>query len=158
MRSNSSETRRIDLSAGSLQGRLLRDVLDQRGRRVTVTVTSTSMEPMLRAGDRIVVEGVAPSELRYGDIVVFDSPLCGLVVHRLMWQVPPRGEPRAVFTKGDALAFCDRPIAVAGVVGRVVEVERGRKRRMMSPSRRCVGWIAAAVTWGWRRGLERIAR
>lgn len=113
---------------------------------------------MLRSGDRIVVEGVAPSDLRYGDIVVFESPLSGLVVHRLMWQVPPRGVPRAVFTKGDALAFCDRPIAVSDVVGRVVEIERGRRRRKMSPSRRCAGWIAAAVTWGLRRDLGRIAR
>jgi signal peptidase I len=115
------------------------------------------MEPMLRQGDRITIEGTDPSKLRRGDIVVYESPLAGLVVHRLMWKVPPLGIPRVAFTKGDALLFLDRPFAIQEVLGRVVEVERGegvdRSRRSVAGWRSCAKWLATAAAWGWRNGV-----
>jgi hypothetical protein len=153
-----SESIRFGLDRGVVRGEILKDALLHKGKRVVVTVASGSMEPALREGDRIVVEGAAPSDLRWGDIVVFESPLAGLVVHRLMWQVPPFGEPRAVFTKGDALKYCDRPFSVQGILGRVVEIQSGKKRRLISRRSGYARWAAAALSWGWRRSFARIAR
>lgn len=101
----------------------------------------------------MTIEAIDPSSLRRGDIVVFESPLAGLVVHRLMWKVPPLGAPRAVFTKGDALEHFDRPTAVTEVLGRVVEVERGRTRTRIGGVAARLRWLAAAAAWGWKRGF-----
>jgi len=140
---------------------LLRETLTQGGKRAVITVASNSMEPVLREGDRITIEGADPSRLRRGDIVVYESPLAGLVVHRLMWKVPPFGEPRVVFTKGDALPYLDRPVAVRGLLGRVVEIESGgarSRRRRLSGAAGYTRWIAAAAHWGWKQGMARIGR
>lgn len=85
--------------------------------------------------------------------MVFESPLSGLVVHRLIWMVPPVGEPRALYTKGDALSYLDRPIAAGNCLGRVVEVERGGTRRRVRRTGACMGWLSAAAGWTARRVL-----
>lgn len=139
---------------------LLRQSLFEGGHRAVVTVASSSMEPALHAGDRLTIERIGSSRLRGGDIVVYESPLAGLVVHRLMWKVPPVGIPRVAFTKGDALLYLDRPFPVEEIVGRVVAVESSRP----PGSTRAVGrwqgylkWLGAAASWGWRRGMRRWA-
>jgi len=133
---------------------LLRETLLGGGRQAVVTVASSSMEPVLKQGDRITIEGTDPSRLRRGDIVVYESPLAGLVVHRLMWKVPPLGTPRVAFTKGDALLSLDRPFAIQEVLGRVIGLERGagadRFHRSVIGWRGYVKWFAAAAAWGWR--------
>ena len=94
--------------------------------------------------------------------MVYENPLAGLVVHRLMWRVPPVGAPRVAFTKGDALLYLDRPFAIGDVLGRVVEVAGSRGSREFG---RKVGgftgltsWLGAAVAMTWRRGLMGVAR
>lgn len=116
------------------------------------------MEPALREGDRVVVESAAPSDLRRGDVVLFESPVAGLVVHRLVWKVPAFGEPRALFTKGDASEFCDRPVAAGGILGRVVAVAEGSRRRRLTRPAGYARWAAAVLSWGVRLGLRRIGR
>lgn len=138
---------------GPETARLLREALVQEGRRAVVTVSSGSMEPTLRAGDRVTVDATRPSRLRRGDIVVFESPLDGLVVHRLIWTVPMIGEPRALYTKGDALSYLDRPIAAASCVGRVVAIERGGTRRRLRRTAGFISWMKAAAVWTARRIL-----
>lgn len=141
---------------------LLRETLLEGGRRAVVTVTSSSMEPTLRQGDRITIEGTDPSRLRRGDIVVYESPLAGLVVHRLMWRVPPFGAPRVAFTKGDALLYLDRPFAIQEVLGRVVGVERAsmpaRRPRRVDGLASYMRWLGAAAAWGWRSGIVGVGR
>ena len=132
---------------------LLREALLRGGRRAVVTVSSSSMEPTLRAGDRITIDATTPDRLRRGDIVVFESPLAGLVVHRLLWMIPPTGEPRVLYTKGDALPHLDRPVAAGGCLGRVVEVERGKTRRRVRGAEARVMWLTAAAGWTLKRVL-----
>jgi signal peptidase S26 family len=147
---------------GQAVAALLRETLLTGGSRAVATVTSTSMEPTLRQGDRITIEGTEPSRLRRGDIVVYESPLAGLVVHRLMWRVPPIGIPRVAFTKGDALLYLDRPFAVRGILGRVVGIERvdgsHRSRRKLSGWTGYANWLRAAVAWGWRSSMAGMGR
>lgn len=152
-----SETTRI-AQEGPQTGALLREALLRGGRRAVVTVSSTSMEPTLRAGDRITIDATHPTRLRRGDIIVFDSPLAGLVVHRLMWMVPPLGEPRVLYTKGDALPYLDRPVAARGCLGRVIEVERGSRKRRIRRAGTCIDWIGAATGWTARRVLAGMRR
>lgn len=137
---------------------ILRESLTREGRRAVLTVSSGSMEPSLLEGDRVTIERAEPADLRHGDIVVFESPLAGLVVHRVVWFVPPFGGPRAVYTKGDALAYLDSPMAAEAIVGKVVEVEGRRGRRRIGRIEARARWAAAAASWVFRRGLARFGR
>jgi len=111
------------------------------------------MEPTLRAGDRLTIDGTNPTRLCRGDIVVFSSPVAGLVVHRLLWQIPPFGEPRVLYTKGDALPHFDRPVAASRCLGRVVEICRGGDRRRVRRAGTYIEWLGAATGWTLRRVL-----
>lgn len=137
---------------------LLREALLHRGRRVVVTVSSCSMEPTLHPGDRVTIERVEPSSLRCGDIVLYESPLAGLVVHRLIWMVPPLATPRSIYTKGDALAYLDRPCPVEGVLGRAVEIQAGERRRKVRRTTAYIKWVASAARWCLGRGAAGTGR
>ncbi|MDD1748081.1 MAG: signal peptidase I [Methanomassiliicoccales archaeon] len=83
------------------------------------TVLSGSMNPTLETGDMVVVTSVEPSELKVGDIIVFNSPIAsGLVCHRI---IDVKQDSELVFqTKGDNNEDPD-PYLVpsANVVGKV---------------------------------------
>ena len=149
-----SESTEIGRAEGPEVAAALRQTLRQVGRRAVVTVTSSSMEPTLRAGDRVTIEGIDPSLLRCGDVVVFESPIAGLIVHRLVWAVPPVGGPQALYTKGDALPHLDRPFAARSVIGRVVAIERDGGRRTLGRAASRARWVAIAASWVLRRGLR----
>ncbi len=100
----------------------------------------------------MTVERVEPSGLRCGDIVLYESPLAGLVVHRLIWMVPLLATPRSIYTKGDALAHLDRPHPVDGVLGRVVEIQAGERRRKVRRTTAFIKWVATAARWCLGRG------
>jgi len=55
----------------------------REGRRVAVTLKGTSLEPLLTAGDVVILEAANPRLLRPGDLVMFDGGE-GLTAHRLL--------------------------------------------------------------------------
>ncbi|MEU8520623.1 signal peptidase I [Streptomyces sp. NBC_01216] len=61
------------------------------------TVPTDSMTPTVNVGDRVLAQRVDGSEVRRGDIVVFDDPL---------WSTGPMIK-RVVGTGGDEIACCD---------------------------------------------------
>jgi hypothetical protein len=79
-----------------------------------------SMEPMIREGDRLLVRGVEPEQLRAGDIVAFGRPL---TCHRLVAVLQRDGEPYGL-EQGDAQAT-GTAIPLRLVIGRVEAIERG---------------------------------
>lgn len=86
-------------------------------------VERRSMEPTLRPGDLLNLEKVTPSQLRIGDIVVYERQGV-LVVHRLLavgynW----------LLSKGDALKAADAPVPVHALRGRVVGIPGSWLRR-----------------------------
>ena len=94
-------------------------------------VAGKSMAPLLRPGDEIWVEQVAPAALVCGDIVVMWRE-GGLLTHRLL---AVHGSD--CYTKGDS---CRRMDPVAGtemIVGKVVAAQRGSKHIDF----RCQRWI-----------------
>jgi uncharacterized protein len=86
-----------------------------------------SMEPMIREGDRLLVRGVEPGQLRAGDIVAFGRPL---TCHRLVAVLHRNGEPYGV-EQGDAHAT-GTAIPLRLVVGRVEAIERGAHQILLT--------------------------
>lgn len=118
------------------------------GRTAWLEATGGSMDPLIPAGSRLLVEFGATPE-RIGEVIVFRRP-SGAVAHRLVGR---RGTgDRLVFVaKGDAEALADpalQPQAVLGVV-REVRVPDGRPRQAALARRR--GALLARVSrWSGR--------
>lgn len=83
-------------------------------------VLSGSMEPAISTGDIVVVEKIAPTEARIGDVVSFRSPdVPGkIITHRVVDVRAARDELRFL-TKGDANNATEQwSIARTGTIGR----------------------------------------
>lgn len=98
-------------AVAQLVAELLRD-----GRRVSLAVGGVSMAPLMRAGDRVVLEPV--DRVGRGDVV---ARLAGdrLLIHRVVAVVA--GTP---LTRGDSATEPDPPLGDAELLGRVCRVER----------------------------------
>lgn len=83
-------------------------------------VCGVSMSPLLRPGDRVLVD--LARAWACGDVVVVGAHR-RLVVHRI---VAVAGDGACVITKGDAVSHCDRPVNSAAIVGVVIRVRRRR--------------------------------
>ncbi|HUS79059.1 MAG TPA: signal peptidase I [Patescibacteria group bacterium] len=101
-----------------------------------VVVMSGSMEPSLRPGDLLVVEGYRSRGPDVGDVVVYRSRRYRrVIVHRVVSVDESRGDV-TLFTKGDAVEYADRePVEMGDVLGSV----RWR-----------VGWLGFPSYFLWR--------
>ena len=81
------------------------------------TVESNSMVPAFARGDLLVVGALADGDPEVGQVVVYQDPTIGLVVHRV---VAVDGE--LVTTQGDANNTADVPFDRSLIVGRVLAV------------------------------------
>ncbi len=83
------------------------------------------MNPTLKAGDGLIVIPFTERPVKRGDVVVFRSPLDDKqVVHRVI-HVSPQG----IKTRGDNNRLDDPYLLQpADIIGRVVEIHRGRCR------------------------------
>jgi signal peptidase I len=97
------------------------DLLTGRQGRIRLAVSGRSMVPLMREGDRVVVQ-LAPERVRTGDIVVVRGAQ-GLVVHRVVRKLDQAGGV-TYLTKGDAAFHFDPPVAAPNVLGQVVALER----------------------------------
>lgn len=126
-----------DSPVGQLPDAVLEALCDEllaRGGRVWRYVTSDSMAPMLRAGDRILIEPCA-GRIRWGDVIVFRSA-AGSIVHRVIGV--RRGRAPLLIEKGDANPFAGT-VSPAAVVGRVCRRDReGRSVDMVHGSGRLI--------------------
>ena len=89
--------------------------------RTTLIIGGGSMEPSIRMGTAVIVEPVAPSAIRVGDVVSLRTgpDLQAIFTHRVTRIVERDGIPW-VETKGDANATADPSItSSAHVIGRV---------------------------------------
>lgn len=118
------------------------------GGTLRIIVSGASMAPLLRPGDLIEVEALAPEALRPGTIlVVQDSG--GLLTHRLA-----RAQAGTLILWGDALPTHDPPLPVGALLGHVVARERSGHRLALR------GWPweqigRGMVTPPWRRIARR---
>jgi signal peptidase len=88
--------------------------------RTTYVVGGPSMEPALHQGSAIVVEPVAPADLRIGDIVTIRvGPERATFTHRIV-RIVERPDGRWLETRGDSNAAPDPVLVpVSAVIGRV---------------------------------------
>lgn len=118
--------------------------------------TGTSMSPLVRDGDLLLVRPAEAGMPGVGDLVlctVGGAPPEQVVVHRVIRR--ERGRDGWRFTvQGDALSRPEGPIPETLLFGRVVTVERdGSQLDMDRPALRMLGWFAALRSrWDLGRG------
>jgi signal peptidase I len=95
---------------------MLRDSLRQ-GQSPRLTVSSNSMAPLLRQGDQITLEAVAPDKLVIGDIITVGS-MSEVMTHRF-WGMTDESGQRCLLTRGDRPLVFDKPWPVEALIGRV---------------------------------------
>lgn len=88
------------------------------GKIVRFEAGGDSMYPLIRSGDRLLVEPVAPRALRRGDVVLARLDR-GLTAHRIV-----RIDGDTITTRGDNCGVDDPPFTRAQLLGRVRAVER----------------------------------
>ncbi|MGD8374967.1 MAG: S24/S26 family peptidase [Acidobacteriota bacterium] len=115
---------------------LVGEALLQRG-MVRFEVTSSSMEPGIRVGDRVEVRARPPG---IGEVALYRDPVLGHVVHRVLWRWPLVGTLRWAYTKGDAIPHRDRRIGGDQLLGTVVRVLRTGARPR---ARRWGAWMVS---------------
>jgi signal peptidase I len=94
-----------------------------------ITYTGPSMNPTLKAGDRLEVIPYESRKIRPGDVIVFLSPENGTKITHRVVSIGPDG----VKTQGDRNISAD-PWALSPdrILGRVIYVQKGtRKRRIL---------------------------
>ncbi len=122
------------LPGGSLAG-LMAEVLG-KGVPFRFEARGESMHPAVRDGDILTVAPLGGRPLRPGDIVAFVHPGTGGVrVHRVVAL-----EDGGFVLKGDNALGADPRVGPAGILGRVVGLERDGRPRRLEPSP-----LAAAV-------------
>lgn len=104
-------------------GGMLRDNL-AKGQHPRLTVTSSSMAPLFRTGDQVILEAIQPEQLQAGDIVTLVDPH-SLLTHRI-WAI----HDNALLTRGDHALVFDTLWPANAVLGRVMG--RVSKQRTLS--------------------------
>ena len=97
--------------------------LHHQKQKLWLPVLSGSMLPLLRIGDRVLVESVSPENIKFGDIIVFKH-LDKLVVHRVIKKYDDGS--RSFLQKGDNASIAEIVIS-ENIIGRVTSVQRGTK-------------------------------
>ena len=101
-----------ELSAGMLQS----------GRSVRFRARGSSMAPLVRDGDNLLVEPVEVASLRLGDILLCSVQSDRVIVHRV---VKRHGAGGKFLVQGDRVRDPDGWVDSAHIFGRVIEIERG---------------------------------
>jgi hypothetical protein len=115
---------------------LLRD-----GKAVRFRAHGTSMQPLVRDGDVLLVQPVDLHSVRAGDIVLCGREPGAVVVHRVLRRLPGR-DGHDFLLQGDQVARPDGLIAAAQVYGRLVSIERdGMPIAMDRPVMRLLGGL-----------------
>jgi signal peptidase len=126
-------------------------------------ILSGSMRPHLQPGDLVVVQKIAPAQMRVGDVVSFKAPNRGgiTITHRVRSLRTAHDGRIFVVTRGDANNNPERwSIARSGSVGRVVAtvpkagyVTRwiaGRTVRLLLLVAVGAAMLIVGLRWAWR--------
>lgn len=107
------------------------------GETIRIRAFGASMLPTIWPGDVLVIASASAEEVVCGEIVVAKREQ-GLVIHRLIAKT----EAHCVL-RGDAMAQNDAPARTADVLGKIVEVRRGRRVIMPQQNIRPLQWALA---------------
>ena len=107
--------------AGKSYADVARDLareLSESGQRLKLEVISPSMLPMLRPGDKIVVQNTGAESLEIGDVVIALRK-GEFITHRLVGL-----GSKDCYTKGDNACYLDSPVKLESILGKVIAIER----------------------------------
>lgn len=107
----------------------------QAGETHYIPLHGTSMLPLLRDGDQVLVSHIR-DQVQVGDIVVFQRD-DGLIAHRVL-RVSPCDSGGYLRTKGDHVQGLDPEMSEGEVVGRVLAIRRDARLMRVDSS----GWRA----------------
>ncbi len=83
----------------------------------------TSMNPVLKEGDEILVERVSYEQLRFGNLITYERN--GIfITHRFLYLNRQHKGTAMIITKADNRSKLDKPVPVSCLIGRVAEVKR----------------------------------
>jgi hypothetical protein len=136
---------------------LSQEVLN-RGALLRFQANGGSMHPFIKSGNILVVEPLKGISVNIGDVVFYHCSDRSLIAHRLVKINVQKGETLLV-TRGDSLNYFDPPVQPAQVMGRIVEIENGRKHLRLSKwSGRIFGFLVALSERGRYPQQTRITR
>ena len=113
----------------------------ERGQRVRMTVTGSSMLPFLC--DRDVVEMEPPAALKVGDLVLVRIALPGATERYVLHRIVRLAGGKALFIRGDAQWQDEGPFPLADVLGRATTAWRDGRVRAHDHG----PWWFAGVLW-----------
>jgi signal peptidase I len=121
---------------------------------VQIRMSGSSMSPALEDGDTITVEPIPDSNIKAGDIVLYQSRYDTAVIHRVV-RIDRSSTERMIVTRGDATSQNDIAIPEHRVLGRVKLIDRaGVSIKMEAPKRRIgamlLGWLDRLRFWSRR--------
>lgn len=90
---------------------------------LAVSVTGSSMFPVLLSGDKVLVKKSSIEDLTVGDIIVWSDESFQLVAHRIVF-IDVSSTPPLLTTKGDLRVAPDLPVKLDRVLGKIVAVLR----------------------------------
>lgn len=125
---------------------LLRTALAQ-GQQPALTISSASMSPLLRPGDRVYLATAAPAALQPGEIItVLEND--SLLTHRFWGRQQHHGR-FYLLTRGDRPLQFDPAHPETALLGRVVARQRGR--RYLDLTTGAGGWLTQHAGKAYRR-------
>jgi hypothetical protein len=129
--------------SGSGQAELLQ-AFAEKGAALRTTVHGSSMFPLVRDGDVVVIAPVGEREVTVGEVVAFRHPVRGdLVIHRAVAR-----SADGWLMRGDACAGPDGVVGAGDLLGRITRVER-RGRPVRFGDGRSGAWVAGLSRRGW---------
>ena len=78
------------------------------------------MYPFVRTGDKLFIQPAKVDELHIGDVVFYRRSKNFFVAHHLIQKI----NHTTMVTKGNNMDYCDEPVTVEKVLGKVVSIER----------------------------------
>ena len=90
-----------------------------------------SMHPTIKDGEAVMVAPLAASATRRGDILLYRNERGGLTAHRVVRIERDSAGALRLILRGDASADCDAPVTEEQLLGRVVSVERDRRKLIL---------------------------
>jgi signal peptidase I len=119
------------------------------GRSVRFKARGSSMVPLIRDGDNLLVEPVENTSLRVGDILLCSVQSDRVIVHRVVKRCKADGK---FLLQGDRVPEPDGWIDLVQILGRVTEIERGGVQlHMNEPAAR---FLAVCAVWNSRWQLS----
>lgn len=113
----------------------------RQGHPLRIKARGASMLPLLRNGDVVTVTPAAPTDIRVGDVICYESVPGALMIHRVVARAGDH-----LVAKGDALGSVES-VSRARVLGKITVVERsGRPMRLDTLAARLRNRVMATLS------------